>query len=355
MEAGMQARGRLFALGAALLLGLGLVGAVSGASSDANAPAHLAIEVFDPTPGATPLTVVILEATSSSPAPAMFALYAPTGYQVPAAVAPGGQIGPLFALAVLPGGASQTTLTGSLAADDPAKYTSDPAAQACAPGAHAAVWLATFNNGTTPVATMPMFVDPTAGTDTALGVYALRMCFPAALGRLAVLELGLHLTNPATAGHYVWRSILTPLGATGAADPTTAFELDSDVPLPDVLTARATFKAGVLTISGTLVAAGKPRSVTNVHFLSGATNDSTKQKDAGVAVTTSTGAFTLKKKYTQGRTARKIYFTAYVNDYLVPCTVTSPAPRGCVDQTLVPPPPRSLTATIPKKAPPKKH
>src|SRR6185295_17720180 len=89
------------------------------------------------------------------------------------------------------------------------------------------------------------------------------------------------LTNPSTAGLYWWSTRITPLAATGVADPATAYDLQGGEPLPETLTLKSVWnpKKHLLTLSGKLVASGKPRPATRIHLFGGATADPDKMRE----------------------------------------------------------------------------
>ena len=95
----------------------------------------------------------------------------PAGYGLNTGVAPGTTVGTVDAVAQI-GSTTVTIPTGNIVADTPANYTSNPEAQACAPGAHAAVWVAHAASFA-----IPLYVDPTSSTESSLGAFKLQACF----------------------------------------------------------------------------------------------------------------------------------------------------------------------------------
>lgn len=83
-----------------------------------------------------------------SPAPATVTIYVPQGYTI-ALPAAGTKIADAFVRVVIKSLSPSTVVPvqGAVTADDPAKYAADPAAQACAPGTHAGVWVVSVSAG----------------------------------------------------------------------------------------------------------------------------------------------------------------------------------------------------------------
>src|SRR5262249_7457296 len=123
---------------------------------------------------------------------------------------------------------------GTVAEADASGAATDPAAQACAPGPHAAEWTMSLSaNGQS--LTVPIYVDPTSGADTTNGAYELQTCLPssdvpqdqggAPLGAKVTfvgLDITSVLTNPAAAAIPVWRAFFTSyVAGTATPDPTS--------------------------------------------------------------------------------------------------------------------------------------
>src|SRR2546425_1263869 len=128
------------------------------AAASAFADTTFEARTFVTAPGAS--SDVALDLVVSSPPPvAKIVIYVPQGYGLTSTPA-GTTVGTIDATAEV-GGTTLTIPTGNIVADNPANYTSLPQAQACAPGAHAAVWLAKPANFT-----IPIYVDPTSGAES---------------------------------------------------------------------------------------------------------------------------------------------------------------------------------------------
>ncbi len=119
---------------------------------------ELTVTPFNTTPGATADTDVDVFVPTTAAATAKIAVYVPAGYVVNTALPAGSKIGAVDAELSIAG--AMVEATGSINADDPARYATDPASQACAAGTHAAVWLVTLTDAGQTLS-VAVFVDPT--------------------------------------------------------------------------------------------------------------------------------------------------------------------------------------------------
>lgn len=286
-------------------------------------------------------TELDLTIPANSAAAAQVVAYAPTGYTANLTQAAGTKIADVTIRAALAG--TTLTLKGQAVADAPANHADEP----CAPGLHAAVWLIQLRIQTQTL-TLPMYVDPTSGSETALGAYRLGVCFPSpdvpqALGgaplgaRIVEADIDFvgSFTNPSSAGLYIWRALVTPY-AMGSGTPNTAatYELRSIAFIPVVFTIKARFdrRKRVATFTGRLVLAGvAPRTVA-VALVGGATRDASKWKVVGVG-RGKKGTFTLRKKL-----KRSTYVAGIVPPESEACFdgQASLAPAGCTRETTAP-------------------
>jgi len=229
-----------------------------------------------PATGVAAATTIQVTEDKTDAAPLKITIYQPTGYDAKLNQVAGSQIGTvhadLQALAISPDAIIQAD--GTVLVDDPAKYVSN----SCAPGTHAAVWLlhVTVSGQTIDV---PVYLDPTTGVEQALGAAKLVLCLsdpydtaPAAIRapfgvKLINAKLLLNsgvITNPSSAGTYLWRSTITPWNpASPAPDAAKTIEVQSIVALPDTLSLKATVK----TVRHKKK--GKKTTVTNSVLLSG--------------------------------------------------------------------------------------
>ena len=341
----------------ALAIAAGLAGPAGGRSL-ADPAAELFVFPFDNTPGAAAETDVDLSLPdSSSLAIATVTDYLPAGYTVGLSSPPGTAIGDatIFVSGRL------DPISAGLFTADPAPFTTDTTAQACAPGAHAGVWTAAL---TVSGVALPLtiFVDPTTADETQRGAYKLVYCLPApGVTRIVDVDLDLRnvLTNAAAGGLLTWRALVTPYQpGTGTPLPAGVFEVRSIVALPQLLSFRPLFaaKTNVLTLNGRLVSAGTPRSGVNIHFAVATRGDLSDARDLGVIQTKADGRYVFKKTVARKRTVQKLILIAFVNFYVGDCADPPLLPGGCAEQSIAPPPTHFGTLTIPKLAPkPKKH
>jgi hypothetical protein len=209
---------------------------------------------------------------------------------------------------------------------------SDPALQACAPGAHTEEWQLALLGAVR--ATLPIAVDmaPSGGSlrlTVCLGPLRAAGVAPTAL-TFGLLDVH----NPVVPGIYRWSTLVTPFDAAGAVDRARGSELRADVPLPEALTATAAFarKARILTVRGTLTEAGKPRGGVTVHFVRPLSGNADTIA-IGSARTTATGAYSFRKTIPRGQAAPNLV-VAYVDTAVTTCASTSTAPDGCTSESV---------------------
>ena len=190
-------------------------------------------------------TYLTVEVPAGAAEAGKLTLYVPAGYGLNPADPPGTREGDDFI------DAGSDFGIGDLRAADPA-FLDPGQAQACAPGSHDAVWTLQVDLDSTSL-TVPVYIDGTSGEEAALGAYKLQICLPLAhvasqaggwpLGsRVRVVGLSFtRITNPTSAGVYVWRAFLSNPDSTGTPDASTTYELRSDMPLPAKLTLGGRF------------------------------------------------------------------------------------------------------------------
>jgi hypothetical protein len=280
---------------------------------------------------------------ASAPATAKASIYVPTGYTANLTQAAGTKIADVLALVDARG--TSLPLQGQVIADTPAKYASDPRAQACAPGTHAAVWVIQLQLQAQTL-NVPMFVDPTSGAEAALGSYKIQVCFaspdvPEAQGGApfgakvveADVDFTSAFTNPASAAIYVWRALVTPyVAGTGTPNAAGTYELRSDAFLPVRFTLKARWdvKKRVAVITGTVAVPGA--TVVRVLILGRPSATSSSISRVGTAKVTK-GKFTLRKRLT-----KKTFLTGFVQPTLASCdtSLPTPGPAGCATETTAP-------------------
>jgi hypothetical protein len=280
----------------------------------------------------------------------------PAGFAIGTTPGPGRILGHLFATVASAADASSTTnLDADIVVDDPSVYASDPVAQACAPGSHAAEWRATFSLLGQQLP-LPIAVDTVSGAAGAPPTYVLTFCpsrspspaFPSGVAFLDVTALVLGTVDvPSAPGAYVWSALVTP-ASQFVADATKTFELRALVPLPENLTLKAAYEPRKKTVrlSGRLTAAGAALAGAQVViFAAGA--DATATPIARVQPR-SDGTFALDRPI-----AETTQFDASVVATTATCTPPSAAPAGCTSETVTPPPDAIATAIVPRRTDPK--
>ena len=318
-------------VGAVAALSMGATTAVAAAQ-----PELLAVP-FRTTPGAVADTDLDLTLADQGPPAAKIVLYVPTGYSVALGQPVGTKIADVSAKVTA--GGSQLLPNGQVVVDSPAKYASDPKAQACAPGTHAAVWL--IQIGTLAI---PMFVDPA----TSLGSYQAQLCLPSpevaesaggAPGGVRLLEADLDFantfTNPAAAGLGTWRAFVTPYtSGTAVSNPAGTVEVRSIAIFPFTVSLKGRYdkRHHRAVLTGVVSFATLKPSGFGVLILSATTARFTNPKAFAVARTTRGGKFTVRK-----RIARTLFFTPFVPPTSSStCTEAQSGTTPCVGQTTSP-------------------
>jgi len=318
----------------ALVAALVLAGSAGGRAMS-GPPAELFVFPFDTTLGAAAETDVDLSLPGSSTLViASVVEEVPRGYAVGLDAPPGLAIG---TVTIFLAGDPEPVSAGLFAAN-PAPFATDPSAQACAPGPHAAVWTAALDGQAAP---LTIFVDPDPS-----GAARVTYCLPQSPARIVGVDLDLQnvLTNATVAGIATWRALVTPVAG-------APFEVRSLVALPQTLSFRAAFatRANALTLRGTLLSAGAPRPRVNVHFAVATRAHLGDARAIGVAQTRADGSYSLAKAFTRRGTAQHLILLAYVNFYVGDCSDPPLLPGGCAEQSIAPPPAQIVSLTVPKR------
>lgn len=304
--------------------------------------------------GESYLSVVL----SSSSSIARLTLYVPQGYAFDLNRPSGTEIGYVLTSASDPAGGFGGLTEGTLVSDDPARYAGDAAAQACAPGRHAAVWRTTFSVAGRSLE-LPLFLDPAAPADPSGTAFVLRACpiWPSTevgvahrAADLLVLSIEDGLTLPSGPGRYAWSAVVTPTGPSSVtAEPSRTFEVRATVPLPRVLTLRAKHdpKAKTVLLSGRLTALGAPEAGVLVEFASLNDDPQSQPSSFGPVRTNANGEFQVRRPV-----LRSTQYVASVEDEPQPCSAPSSAPAGCVSETVTVPDPVSATVVVRAKTDP---
>ena len=192
---------------------------------------------------------------------------APEGYKLDLSDAPGTTIGQLIGTLIAADGSDSAFALGTIDVDDPAAWAADPVAQACAPGAHAALWHASPTVLGRAV-NLPIAVDAVPGT--ADPTYVIRICTSQAASTdfpkgIALESTGLLLPNftavPNGPGTSRWSALVTPASPGSLApQPSAGFELRAVERRPNVLTLHARYepRTNTIAIGGKVAAAGAP-------------------------------------------------------------------------------------------------
>jgi hypothetical protein len=329
-----------------------LAGAALGADTATIAVSHVPMAAGGPR--ATTIHVGIPQSTSPI---GRIAIYAPRGYAATLGQPAGTTIGQVTATAFSHDNGLTLPLDGPVVADDPAKHAAD----LCAPGAHAAVWILNLAVGgqTLPV---PLYVDATAGSEQALGSYRLVICLPppdvpqGAPGRAAfgaqLLDARFTVNgifSPPAGGLLRWESLFTPYNP-GAGTPNAlgTFEARALVPLPITLALKVKYarKAHRYTLAGGLVEGGLPGAGLEVGVYRGTNRTSLRRFGTTRA---SSNGFWSKSGVLRPR--KTTYFQAKAtalerDDTAKGCLSPLPAavaPAGCVSATL---PPWSVASAV---------
>ena len=319
--------------GVVLIVALTAALAVVGGAFAAPTP-EFDVIAFSTTPGKVAETELELFFPPSAPAPAQAHIGVPIGYSL-ASTTLGSTVAEAFVDVVVVGKTQH--LKGNVIVDDPSRY----ATEACAPGTHAAVWVVYLTVSGEPYV-IPLFVDPTSGTDALNNAYTIQTCFlspdaPAggapAGARITEFDLDFDamFRNPSSQDYYRWSTLVTPFASGSATpDPAATFELRSTVTIPEHLTIKASFdkKRRVSVISGRLTAINKPEKGIDVDIYGAGSLFGDFKRLASVK-TDASGNYVVRKRF-----AHTMWVAPYVPIYLGKCdTPPSLAPAGCPLQT----------------------
>lgn len=319
-----------------LLVVAGLPALVAlAAAHGAAAPTELDVFVARTAPGTLVEHVIDVVVAPSAGATQRLQLYVPRGYVATLPPA-GGKPGD--AIVTVRSGAGPVRTNAPLVADDPARHATDP----CAPGTHAAVWVAAAA-GQPPLLTL--YVDPAPPEVAASTAYLVQACFDppgVAARQLASLELDLRgvLTTPPASGKYLWRALLTPYTASGAAATAPTAEAQALLPLPYRLTVHASYDRTRrrVTFSGAALAGRSADTHTPVQIL---VVRPTGFAPFGVTRTDGTGHYTFSKRLTRTTRFALLAGASAFSD----CEPTlGPAP--CTSETLSPSELRVVNVTV---------
>ncbi len=312
---------RIWTIAAALALALTLTSAAAGAYT----PRLVVSGSNTSLGGRGETTIDLVESEGSTTG---LTLYAPAGYSARLDQAPGSRAGSVVSAVASVDGAD-VELSGELVATDPAALAADP----CAPGPHAAAWLLALSGPGVGVS-VPVFVDPAAGDETAYASYRIRACLGDVHLRQLTLRLANVLVNPRSTGAYTWRGLFT------SAPEEAAVEARSTVLLPVklVLGGRYSATAHRAVLTGSFAAAGEPLARQTLALWAGGSR-------SGLARTDARGRFEVARAINRATT-----FHASISVPAQDVTATGcadpVAPGGCVSAVVSPFTARSNAARV---------
>jgi hypothetical protein len=237
--------------------------AVASTAALALAGSALATQKLSVTQSATALTIKVSQAQSDRQ-PAKISIYVPSGYTINASQAPGTRIGSTTGSVFARDVNIPLPLTGDVVVVPPTTNVGG-----CDPAVHLAVWNLALSVAGQNI-NLPVYVDQTAGSETALGPYKLVVCLgpddipQGTPGRspngARLLEATFTVNNIFTvpAGQSVWKAITTPyLASVGAPDAAGTVETRAVVGTGVVtITSRVTKKKRTVRFTGRVTQAG---------------------------------------------------------------------------------------------------
>jgi hypothetical protein len=305
--------------------------------------------------GASATTTIQVREAKTDAAPLEISIYVPTGYTANLSQAVGTQIGTVRNKIQLLGFSADAVadFVGTiLVADKSSSALQTSATQCTGTPTHVTIWLLhTVAAGQT--FDVPVYVDPTSGTEAAFSSAKLVLCLPnpyeQALPGMrapggakifdakATLSAGV-ITNPTAAGAYLWRAVIAPWTPNGpSANPAGTMETQGIVTIPASLALKAkvrTFRhkrQGRKTVTNSVLLSGK--LLENLRGVAGAkVTFYANGKTAGSTATGSTGLFS-----TKAGLRKKATFSARAVVPTRESACASPlttVPAGCISATL---------------------
>jgi hypothetical protein len=325
---------------AALVFAQGAFAANTGSIAVSHSPMVLA--------GSQSTTLHITLPQSDDPIAAIN-IYTPSGYNLNLSQAAGTKIGTVDATAFSHTANLTLPLSGDVIAGNPAQFT-QVSTQCARTPTSAAVWVLNLSVAGQTIQ-VPVFVNPTAGAEQALGAEKISVCLPPwdipeAQGGAAqgaqVLDVRFTVngifTTPVGGGLLKWDALFTPYTPkTGQANLAGTFEARAFVPLPIILGLHRTYvlKTNTWQLNGTVTEGGAPVPNLTVHIARGTsasrlTQQSSTKTDANGNYKT---AGHLKPKRT---TYFQISASVPERDFAAGCQnpATAVAPAGCVSAKL---------------------
>ena len=248
--------------------------AFAGTAALALAGNALATQKLSVTQSATALTIKVSQAQTDRQ-PAKITIYVPSGYTLNASAAPGTTIGTTSGNIFARDLNISLPLTGNVIVAPPSTN-----APGCSTGTHLAVWLLDLQVAGNRIQ-LPVHVDATSGTETALGSHKLVVCLgpddvpQGTPGRAPngarLLDATFTVNNIFTvpAGQTVWKAITTPyLASVGAPDVAGTAETRAVVGTGVIsITSRVNKKARTVRFTGRVTQAGAAVAGAQVSLL----------------------------------------------------------------------------------------
>ncbi|MFL5680145.1 MAG: hypothetical protein ACJ77B_06040, partial [Chloroflexota bacterium] len=289
----------------------------------------------------SPAGQLTLAAASGNEKPARVDLDVPKGYRIDTGGRPAES--PIGGAVLILGDPEATDpIVGLLAVSDASRFASDPAAQACDPGPHLAVW--EIDSLTDEKASpLPVFLDAPGASDPVEAGYRIELCPPPAPASGFVVALAISvgiLVEPTDPGTYLWHAFIAPATAGGTTpDPTTTYEVRAHLVIPQTFTIRARYdaRAHQAVFTGDLLDQGKPRVGVEIDF--SPTDDPERARSVE---TDAAGHFQIAWPITE---TTEFNVSAFPEEP-GPCTSASTAPGGCRNESAATPPDRRITVNV---------
>ena len=324
---------------------LGCVAALFAAAPALASPdGELEVYQYGAALGKSSVVDVALHVKSTDAPAAEFTEYVPQGYELDLSQPIGSQIGTTSV--TMYRGSKAVFGDGKIFAEDPDRFVSNT----CAPGAHAAVWLLRISIDKT-VLRIPLYVDHGQSEGALPSSYTVHACLsaPESFRGLRLVWLDLEVCgfrNPTAALYYLWRALVTSYASDGTLDTSSQFEVQSNVPLPDLFTFRPRYdrNAQRVRISGALVGAGSPRTGVRIFVWS-----SPRRQSAPGGTPLATGTTDAQGRFSFSAPLPKtswLYALADIQES-PSCLPATAAP--CVFATMSPPVDLELRVVVPKR------
>jgi len=291
------------------------------------------VAVSQSSSNATTIHVAIPQATDPV---ARIAIYVPAGWSANLGAAAGTTIGQVTASAFAHDQGLILPLSGNVVTDSPANHTSD----VCSPGQNAAVWILNLTVAGQAIA-LPLYVNPTAGAETALGAYRLVICLPppdvpvGTPGRSAfgaqVLDANFTVDNVFTGSSGAWQTLFTPYNpGVGTVNAAGTFEAQSLLGKPTISIKAVSVKHKTYKVTGVVSEGGVPEAGATLNLFEGS-----KRVHGGT--TSASGAYSFTGKL--GKKPVTFQIRASATEHATGCISPLPptvAPTGCAGATLSP-------------------